>query len=231
MKVILFGATGMVGQGVLRECLLDPAVERVLVVGRSATGRTDPKLRERVVADLFDVSAFGSDLAGYDACFFCLGVSAAGMTEAAYHHLTYDLTTSIGEALAARSPNLTFIYVSGTGTDSTEHGRAMWARVKGKTENALLRLPFKAAYMFRPGLIQPMHGAVSKTRVYRISYAVLGWLIPLLRRLFPGAITTTENVGRAMLRVAKAGATKRLLENRDIEALAHPTAGSQVSAN
>jgi uncharacterized protein YbjT (DUF2867 family) len=216
MKVVLFGATGMVGQGVLRECLLDPEVESVLAVGRSATGQHHAKLRELIHEDFTDFSAIEGQLAGYDACFFCLGISASGMKEEDYHHITYDFTMAAAEALVRSSPGMTFIYVSGAGTDSTEQGRWMWARVKGKTENALLRLPFKAIYMFRPGYIQPLHGIVSKTRLYRFVYAVMAPLFPLWRRLFPKYVITTEDVGRAMLQVAGRGARERVLENREL---------------
>jgi uncharacterized protein YbjT (DUF2867 family) len=219
MKVLLFGATGMVGQGVLRECLLDPDVESVLAVGRSATGREDPKLREIVRADLYDLSPIAGELAGYDACFFCLGVSSAGMSEEDYHRVTYDLTLGVAELLAKEGPGMTFVYVTGQGTDSTERGRSMWARVKGKTENALLRLPFKAAYMFRPGFIEALHGIKSRTRLYRALYVVATPLIAVAKALFPRQMTTTEQIGRAMLTVAKRGAPKRVLEAPDINAL------------
>ena len=219
MKIILFGATGMVGQGVLRECLLDAEIESVLAVGRTATGVAHEKLREIVRADLFHYADVEDQLRGYDACFFCLGVSSAGMTEVNYRHLTYDLTLAAAETLAKVNPGMTFIYISGMGTDSTEHGRVMWARVKGATENALLRLPL-AAYMFRPGAIQPMHGEKSKTRMYRVMYAAMGFAIPVLLRLFPNSVTTTERIGRAMIEVAKHGAAKKLLETRDINELA-----------
>jgi uncharacterized protein YbjT (DUF2867 family) len=219
MRILLFGATGMVGQGVLRECLLDEAVTEVLAVGRSATGRRHPKLRELVVPDVGDLSAVEGELAGFDACFFCLGVSSVGMSEAEYARLTYDLTLGVARTLARVSPGLTFVYVSGAGTDSTERGRSMWARVKGRTENALLALPFRAAYMFRPGYIQPLHGIRSKTPLYRAAAAVIAPFVPLLRRLAPDAVTTTEQVGRAMLAVARGGYAKRHLEARDINAL------------
>ena len=220
MKVILFGATGMVGQGVLRECLLDPEVTEVLAVGRAATGRSDPKLRELVHQDFTDFSTSAERMTGYDACFFCLGVSSAGMAEADYRHVTYDFTLAAARVLAARNPTMTFIYVSGTGTDSTARGRSMWARVKGETENALLALPFKAAYMFRPGVIQPLHGVKSKTKLYRAAYLVAAPLFPILRHLTPKHLTTTEQVGRAMLAVAKRGAPVKHLENADINAAA-----------
>jgi uncharacterized protein YbjT (DUF2867 family) len=219
MKVILFGATGMVGQGALRECLLDPDVHGVLAVGRSATGQSHEKLREIVHGDLFNLSPIEDKLAGHDACFFCLGVSSAGMTEDAYTRVTYDIAVAVGLTLIRHNPGMTFIFVSGAGTDSSERGRTMWARVKGKTENALLRLPFKAAYMFRPAFIQPLHGITSRTRSYRVLYAIFRPLGPLVKALFPRHVTTTEQVGRAMLKVAKQGAAKPVLESEDILAL------------
>ena len=219
MNVMLFGASGMVGQGVLRECLLDPDVQKVLSIVRSATGQQHAKLRELVHRDFFDFSTIETELSGFEACFFCLGVSSAGMTEETYSRVTYDLTMAAAQTLAKLNPGMTFIYVSGQGADSSERGRTMWARVKGKTENALLRLPFKSAYMFRPGIIQPLHGIRSKTQVYQAFYTVLGPLLPLLKRLFPNSVTTTAQIGRAMLKVAKQGAPKRILDNRDINSL------------
>ena len=219
MKVILFGATGMVGQGVLRECLRDPDVESVLAIGRGTTGQQHAKLREILHEDFADFSAIEGQLAGYDACFFCLGISASGMKEEDYRHITYDFTMAAAEALVRVSPGMTFIFVSGAGTDSTERGRWMWARVKGKTENALLQLPFKSSYMFRPGFIQPRHGIVSKTRLYRFLYAIMGPFFPLWRRFFPKYVITTEDVGRSMIQVAEHGAGKRVLENHDLNAL------------
>jgi len=206
----------MVGQGVLRECLLDPGVQSVLSIGRSATGQRHPRLRELIHRDFLDFSPIENDLAGFDACFFCLGVSSAGMTEEAYRRITYDFTMAAARTLARINPNMTFIYVSGMGTDSSERGRPMWARVKGKTENDLLGLPFKAAYMFRPGLIVPLDGIESKTRLYRAFYAVMAPLLPLLNAAFPKYVTTTEQVGRAMITVARQGASKPVLENKDI---------------
>jgi uncharacterized protein YbjT (DUF2867 family) len=216
VKVILLGATGMVGQGVLRECLLDPEVESVLALGRRSTEQHHEKLREIVQTDLSDLSAMEGILSGYDACFFCLGVSSVGMNEQAYRRVTYDLTISVAGTLVKRNPRMTFFYVSGAGTDSTEHGRRMWARVKGKTENALLQMPFKAAYMFRPGYIQPLHGIRTKTKLYEVLYAIVGSFYPLWKLLFPKYVTTTECVGRAMLNVVKQGAPKSVLENQDI---------------
>jgi uncharacterized protein YbjT (DUF2867 family) len=219
MNIILFGATGMVGQGVLRECLLDPGIKQVLSIVRSPSGQHDPKLREFAHADFFDYSSIESQLTGYDACFFSLGVSSAGMPEAQYKHLTYDLTLAAATTLAKLNPQMTFIYVSGAGTDSTERGRTMWARVKGKTENDLLKLPFHAAYMFRPGVIQPLHGIKSKTRLYQAFYTVLNPLFPLFKFAFPQSITTTEQLGRAMLQVARRGFPKSILESKDINSL------------
>ena len=212
MDVVLFGATGMVGQGVLRECLLDPDVHRVLSIGRTVTGLQHPKLREIARSNLYDYSDLESELTGYDACFFCLGTSAAGKSEAEYRRITYDLTLAAATTLVRINPRMTFIYVSGSGTDSTEKGRTMWARVKGATENALLRLPFKAAYMFRPAGILPMHGERSRTRLYRVAYAITRPLLPLLTRLFPGYITTTEILGRTMLDAVRNGALSAVLE-------------------
>jgi uncharacterized protein YbjT (DUF2867 family) len=220
MKVILFGASGMVGQGVLRECLLDQNIEGVLAVGRSPVGQQHEKLDELVRSDVTDLAAVEDRLRDYDACFFCLGVSSASMKEADYRRVTYDLTIAVAQTLARLNPGMTFIYVSGMGTDSTETGRVMWARVKGETENALRRLPFKAAYMFRPGIIQPLHGIKSKTRIYRIFYAVSGPLLTLIRKLRPRWVTTTEQVGRAMIRVGMRGAPRFALENQDINNLA-----------
>jgi uncharacterized protein YbjT (DUF2867 family) len=219
MNVLLFGASGMVGQGVLRECLLDPEVQRVLSIGRSVTGQRHQKLRELVHEDFLDFSTLEAELSGFDACFFCLGVSSAGMTEERYRRVTYDITMAAAQTLLKLNSEMTFIYVSGMGTDSTEQGRVMWARVKGKTENALLRLPFKAQYMFRPAFIQPLHGIRSKTKLYRAFYAILGPVYPLVRMLFPKYVTTTEQVGRAMIKVAKQGALKSVLENWDINSV------------
>jgi uncharacterized protein YbjT (DUF2867 family) len=192
VKVILLGATGMLGQGVLRECLLDPEVKSVLTIGRNATAQQHEKLHEIVLQDLSDLSAMEGKLSGYDACFFCLGVSSAGMKEEAYRRVTYDLTISVARILSRLNPGMTFIYVSGAGTDGTERGRTMWARVKGKTENALLQLPFKGAFMFRPAYIQPLHGIRTKTKWYGVLYAMVGPLYPIWKLLFPKYLTTTQ---------------------------------------
>ncbi|EKS33399.1 hypothetical protein [Afipia clevelandensis] len=219
MKVIVFGATGMVGQGVLIECLRDPDVTQVLTVGRSVTGQHDPKLREITHSDFLDFSAIENDLTGYDACFFCLGVSSIGMDEERYRRLTYDITLAAARTLARINPSMTFTYVTGAGADSTERGRVMWARVKGKTENDLLRLPFKAAYMFRPGAIQPLYGVRSKTGWVQGIYVATAPLLSFLHRVAPNHVTTTEEVGRAMLSVAKHGYSKPVLEMEDIHKL------------
>lgn len=222
MRVVGFGATGMIGQGVVRECLLAPDVTQLTTVGRAPTGQRHEKLAEVVHQDFLDFAPIADRLAGQDACFFCLGVSAAGRSEAAYRRITYDVTLAAARMLAERSPGATFIYVSGQGTDSTGTGRTMWARVKGQTENALLELPGLSAYLFRPGIIQPRHGATSRTRSYRLMYAAAAPLLPAARRLFPDQVTTTELVGRAMLAVARHGAPQRVLDTAAINALARP---------
>jgi uncharacterized protein YbjT (DUF2867 family) len=220
MNVLIFGATGMVGQGVLRECLLDANVQLVQTVGRTALGAQNPKLRDVVHQDLFHYEAIEASLRGFDACFFCLGVTSSGKAEADYDRVTYGITMAAAETLSRLNPRMTFIYVSGAGTDSSERGRTMWARVKGKTENALLRLPFAAAYMFRPGIIEPLDGIRSKTNAYQIFYTLGKPLLPVIRLIFPNSIVTTRQVGRAMLTVARNGWPKRVLESRDIRAAA-----------
>jgi uncharacterized protein YbjT (DUF2867 family) len=206
----------MIGQGVLRECLLDPEIEKVVAVGRSGVGNAHLKLKNVVTTDLFDLSAVEKELTNLDACFFCLGVTSAGMSEQAYTRITHDLTVSIAQTLLRLNPQMGFIFVSGTGTDSTERGRTMWARVKGKAENAVLQMPFKWAYMFRPAFIQPMHGIRSRTALYRIPYTLMSPFTPFLRRAFPKVVTTTEILGRAMINVAKKGYPKKILETADI---------------
>lgn len=220
MHVLLFGATGMIGHGVLDACLRDPAVERVTVVGRRATGRRHPKLAEHVRADVADLAGLEAELATVDACLFSLGVTAAGLDERRYTELTLDLTLSVARTLVRLNPAMAFVYVSGQGTDSAGQSRMMWARVKGRTENALLALGFRSAVMLRPGMIQPVEGARSGTRWYRALYAAMTTAMPLLRRLFPGQIVTTAELGRAMLAAARLGVPGAVLETRDIARLA-----------
>ncbi|MFC3500354.1 epimerase [Micromonospora krabiensis] len=215
MRVVVFGATGMLGQGVLRECLLADDVTDVLVVGRTPTGRRHPKLREVTIPDLGDLDGVRDELAGVDACFYCLGVSSLGMDEATYTRISYDYPVAAARLLAEVSPSATFVYVSGVGTDSSERGRVMWARVKGRTENAVIAL-LPHGYAARVGFILPTQGVVSKTRWYRLGYAVTRPLFPLLRRLFPNQVTTTDRLGRAMLRVAREGSPRRVLAGRDL---------------
>lgn len=219
MKVLLLGATGMVGQGVLRECLLAGDVTEVMTLGRTPTGQQDPKLRELVHADLFDCSAIEAQLTGFDAGFFCIGVASSGMAEAEYTRLTHDLALAVAQTLARLNPSMCFVYVSGAGADSSETSTTMWKRVRGRLENALQRLPFKAVYVFRPGIIQPLHGIRSKTDAYRWFYSLSRPLLPLLRALMPNTVLSTAVVGRAMLAVARRGAPKPVLEAADISAL------------
>jgi uncharacterized protein YbjT (DUF2867 family) len=215
MRAIVFGATGMIGSGVVIECLRDPDVTSVLAVVRASTGRMQSGYTELVHADFSDYSTVTEQLTDRDACFFCLGVSAVGLNEAAYEHITLDLTLAAAESILAINPELTFCYVSGAGTDGTERGRQMWARVKGRTENRLLALSPRT-YMFRPGFIQPVRGVRSKTGLYRAVYAIAGPIYPLLKRVFPRQVMTSEDLGRAMIRVARTGNRNRVLEPADI---------------
>jgi len=216
MKVVLFGATGMIGQGVLRECLLDEGVESVLSVTRRPGAVSHGKLRQVVHEDFLDFEPLAAQLRGLDACLFCLGVSSVGMSEADYTRVTRDVALAAARVLLRESPGLTFVFISGAGTDA--QGRAMWARVKGQTEQALMAMPFSAVYAVRPGFIQPLHGIVSRTRWTRLLYAVLSPLTPLLKLLLPGMITTTEQLGRVMIDLARRGGDQRILEARDIAA-------------
>jgi uncharacterized protein YbjT (DUF2867 family) len=226
MNVLILGATGMVGQGVLRECLLDEGVKRVVTLGRSDVSQRHPKLRQIVHADLLDLAPIEDQLTDLDACFYCLGVSAAGMSEQEYARVNHDFTLSVAQTLVRVDPDMTFVYVSGKGTDSSEHGRVMWARVKGRTENDLLALPFVSAYMLRPAVIVPMHGIKSKTPIYRIFYSVMTPFYPLLTKLPARYVTTTERLGRAMLRLARTGYSSRVLESAEIDSLGErPVAG------
>jgi len=205
----------MVGQGVLRECLLDPEIESVLSIGRSKTGQANEKLREIQHTELTDFSAIEGQMSGYDACFFCLGITSAGTTEAEYQRITYSIPVAAAQTLLKLNPTMVYIYISGAGADSSEKSRTMWARIKGKAENALLSMPFKAVYVFRPAFIQPLHGIRSRTKLYNALYALLSPLYPLLKAILPGYATTTEHLGRAMIAVAKRGAPKHILESAD----------------
>jgi uncharacterized protein YbjT (DUF2867 family) len=216
MKVLVFGATGMVGQGVLRECLLAADVSQVTAVGRSAVGQVHPKLTQVVHADMTTLDTVEAQLRGFDACFFCLGVSSVGLSEADYRHLTYDITLAVARTLARNDPAMSFAYVSGSGTDSTERGRSMWARVKGETENDLLKLAFSRVFLFRPGVIQPLHRVRSKTRLYHLVYSVFGPLLSGVKRLFPDHVVTSEEMGRAMLGTARSAPKSAVLEAPDI---------------
>lgn len=220
MNVLIFGATGMVGLGVMYESLKADDVARVVTVGRRATEFKSPKLEEIVVKDLFDLSAIKDRLSGFDACFFCLGVSSQGMSEADYTRLTYDLTLSTARMLVALNPGMTFTYVSGSGTDGTERSRTMWSRIKGRTENALRALPFAGVFLFRPGVIQPLDRIQSQTRSYRILYGLLKPILPIFRFLLPQYVLTTAVVGKAMLAAARIGSGRTVLETRDIDMLA-----------
>ncbi len=215
ISAIITGATGMVGEGVLLACLADPRVGRVLVINRRPSGVAHPKLRELIHADFLDVSPIQAQLAGYDACFFCLGVSSLGMSEAEYRRVTYDLTTHVGRTLARLNPDMTFCYVTGAGTDSTEHGKTMWARVKGATENELLRL-FRRGVMFRPGMMRATPGQKNLSGWY----TAVAWIYPIGRALFPAWFCTLQEVGQAMINAAVAGSPKPVLEVPDIVALA-----------
>ena len=219
MNVLIFGATGMVGQGVLRECLQAPDVQLVQTIGRTPTGQQHPKLRELVHAEMWHYEGVEAELANFDACFFCIGVTSSGMGEKEYTHLTYDMTLAAAETLARIKPAMVFIYVSGAGADSSGTSKIMWERVRGKTENALLRLPFRGVYIFRPGMIQPMDGIQSKTAAYRIFYSLTKPLLPLLRKALPKYVLSTRQVGQAMLAVVRGGARRRVLESVDISAI------------
>lgn len=219
MKVLIFGATGMVGQGALREALAAPDVELVQTIGRSPTRQQHPKLREVVHAEMWHYDGIEEQLADFDACFFCIGVTSSGMGEKTYTHLTHDMTLAAATVLARANPRMVFVYVSGAGADSSEKSKIMWERVRGKTENALLKLPFRGVYIFRPGMIQPLDGIKSKTAAYRIFYSLTKPLLPLLRSAMPRLVLTTRQVGQAMLAVVRSGAQKRVLESADISVL------------
>lgn len=215
MKVIITGTTGMVGKGALLEAIKDPKVESILIINRSSAGITDPKVKEVLHTDFFDLTAVRPELSGYDATLFCLGVSSVGMAADDYRRMTYDLTIGFAREVLALNPGMTFCYVSGAGTDSTEKGRLMWARVKGKTENDLAKLGFKSVYMFRPGFIKPFDGIKAKSGAVNTMYSILSPFYFLLKKM-PGVVTDTRTLGRAMLIAARQGAEKTILENKDI---------------
>ncbi len=212
IKAILTGATGMVGEGVLHECLQHDDVEEVLVVGRKSCGISHPKLKEIIHSDFYYLASIENQLSGYNACFFCLGVSSVGMKEAEYYKLTYLLTMNFATTLANRNRGMTFCYISGAHTDSTEKGRSMWARVKGKTENDLMKLPFKKAYNFRPGILKPTKGLKNTLGFYKY----LGWLIPIIKLFGKGSIVSLSELGRAMINAVMDGYEKSVLEIKDI---------------
>jgi len=216
IKAIVTGATGMVGEGVMHECLEHPDVEQVLIVNRRPSGFSHPKLKELLHSNFYDVSSIENDLKGYNACFFCLGVSSVGLNETEYHKLTYDLTTHVAETLARLNNDMVFCYVSGAATDSTEKGKSMWARVKGKTENRLMQLPFKKAYMFRPGYMHPTKGLKNTLKLVK----AVSWLYPILHPVFPGSMCTLKEVGVAMIHTVTRGYEKSILEVPDIVKLA-----------
>ena len=216
IKVIITGATGMVGEGVLHECLRHPMIDEALIINRKPFGMAHPKLKEIIHADFFDVTPIAGQLKGYDACFFCLGVSSVGMKEPEYYKLTYTLTLNFARTLAQINPGMTFEYISGANTDSTEKGRSMWARVKGKTENDLAKLPFKKVYNLRPGYMHPTPG-LKNTNPY---YKYITWLYPLLKLIFPNGVSTLKDLGLAMINAALYGYEKQILEVKDIKAIA-----------
>jgi uncharacterized protein YbjT (DUF2867 family) len=215
IRVIITGASGMVGEGVLHECLLSPDVEKVLVVGRRPCGTTHTKLTEIIHKDFFDLSPIESQLAGYNACFFCLGVSSVGMKKPDYERMTYDLTMNFAGTLARMNHDMSFCYISGAGTDSTEKGKLHWARVKGKTENDLQKLGFKQTFLFRPGILKPTPGLKNTLGFYKWA----GWLMPLFQLVAPNSITSLTQLGKAMIRVGTSGYDKNIIEVKDIKVL------------
>lgn len=212
IKVIVTGATGMVGEGVLHECLLHTDVEEVLVLGRRSCGRTHPKLKEIVHEDFYNLSAIENKLKGYNACFFCLGTTSVGKSEGQYYKISYTLTMHVATVLCKHDPDMTFCYISGAGTDGTEKGRLMWARVKGKTENDLMKLPFKQVFMFRPGMLKPTKGSKNTPGYYKY----LGWLYYPLRAFLPQFVSTLKELGLAMINAVRKGYNKQVLEVNDI---------------
>jgi len=221
VKIIVFGATGMIVQAVLAQCLGDHRIDSVLVVGRTSVGRQDDKLREILRHDFFDFADCADDFAGADACFFCLGVSSVRKSEADYRRVTEDITLAAADVMARVAPEMVFIYISDLGTDSTERGRLMWARVKGETENALLAMPFHA-YAVRPGFIQAVGGMQSRTRLYAVAYRLIGWLYPVLRRVAPRQVIRSDELATGMIEVARQRPAKRILDSNDRAANSPP---------
>ena len=215
IKVIITGTTGMVGEGVMLECLSNPNVETVLSVSRKPCGHTHPKLTEYIVPDFLSMQIGDARLSGYDACFFCAGISSIGMSEQDYAKITYDTTLHFAGILAAQNPRMTFIYVSGTGTDSTEKGRFMWARVKGRTENDLQKLPFKKVHNFRPGFMKAVPGQKHTLKLYKY----MAWMYPVFKAIYPNMASTLQQVGKAMIACAKRDQKKEILEVKDINAI------------
>lgn len=220
MKVVIFGASGMVGQSILRECLLDSQISSILTVGRSALATRQPKHQHLTHANFLDFTPLEKDLKGFDACFYCLGIASAGLTEAAYKKITCDYTLAAAKTFLTVNPRIAFVFISGAGADSSESGCIMWARIKGKTENALFAMQFASVYAIRPAFIQPLHGITSRTRLYRVLYRVFWPFMPFIRLFAPNSIITTQALGKVMIRIARDGAPKRLLESRDIVSLA-----------
>ncbi len=215
-KVIITGATGMIGKGVLLECLDHPEIKEVLAIGRNSQGMTHPKLKELIHQDFTNFGDIQGQLMDYDACFFCLGISAAGLNEPQYKKITYDFTMTLANTLKDINPEMTFNYVSGVGTDSTEKGKMMWARIKGKTENDLLKLGFKQAFMFRPGAIIPLRGIQSRTKTYQFMYDYFMWLVKAIKAIAPNAVVNTTQIGLAMINSMLKGYTKKVLTPKDI---------------
>jgi hypothetical protein len=227
LKVIITGATGMVGEGVAHECIQHPAVESILLLNRKPSGIVHPKVTELLHDNFYDLTPIRDKLGGYDACYFCLGISSVGKGEEEYRKVTYDLTMHVAKTLVELNPSMTFCYVSGSGTDSTVKGSLMWARVKGQTENHLLALPFKQAFMFRPGYMQPTNGLKNTLKYYRY----VGWLYPAFRKMFPGFVGSLKDLGLAMIRVTLHGYLKNRLEVKDINQLAAGETADLVSPN
>jgi len=216
LNVLLTGATGMIGRGVLLECLKSDNVESVLSIGRSPSGEKHPKLKELNLKDFKELENHSEQLKEYNACFFCLGISAAGISEEQYSSVTFSMTKDFADALVGVKSDMVFIYISATGADGTEEANISWARIKGKTENMIFRKGFRSAYMFRPGFIEPLDGITSRTTLYRWLYILMKPITPLFKKLFPDMVTDTRRIGQAMIKIAKQGYSKTLLENKDI---------------